>query len=57
MEDLERKVDDFKNERNLESGDHRNRDTTRHRGVLEVIGVEIIMFHITAVKTKRAIDK
>ncbi|KAH3875277.1 hypothetical protein DPMN_038540 [Dreissena polymorpha] len=32
IEDLEKKVDDFKNERNLESGDHRNRDTSRHRG-------------------------
>ncbi|KAH3715794.1 hypothetical protein DPMN_058507 [Dreissena polymorpha] len=32
MEDLEKKVDDFKNERNLESSDHRNKDTTRQRG-------------------------
>ncbi|KAH3807019.1 hypothetical protein DPMN_135351 [Dreissena polymorpha] len=32
MEDLEKQVDDFKNKRNLESGDHINIDTTRHRG-------------------------
>ncbi|KAH3735829.1 hypothetical protein DPMN_042387 [Dreissena polymorpha] len=33
MEDLEKKVDDFKNERNLESSDHRNRDTTQTQRV------------------------